>query len=97
MRAQQARIGAGNSGWLAVAGRQLGRGAILPVAKNELYRAAAKKCLANGAAFLCYCPAEKYAGGDHAEPAQDEEPKAGGPRRVTRCSCRAVENLRIRM
>src|SRR5438876_2052781 len=56
--------------------------------RTELYRAAAKKCLANGAAFLCYCPAEKYAGGDHAEPAQDEEPKAGGPRRVSRCSCR---------
>src|SRR5260370_2331238 len=56
--------------------------------RAELYRTAAKKCLANGAAFLCYCPAEKYAGGDHAEPAQDDEPKAGGPRRVTRCSCR---------
>src|ERR1700676_4193287 len=56
--------------------------------RTELYLAAAKKCLANGAAFLCYCPAEKYTGGDYAEPAQDEEPKAGGPRRVTRCSCR---------
>src|SRR6202171_5901145 len=56
--------------------------------RTELYRAAAKKCLANGTAFLCYCPAEKYVGGDYAEPAQDEEPKAGGPRRVTRCSCR---------
>src|SRR3984893_3587490 len=56
--------------------------------RTELYLAAAKKCLANGAAFLCYCPAEKYAGGDHAEPGQDEEPKAGGPRRVARCSCR---------
>src|SRR6266852_2554160 len=56
--------------------------------RAELYRAAAMKCLANGAAFLCYCPAEKYAGGDYTEPAQDEEPKAGGPRRITRCSCR---------
>src|SRR6266852_4223298 len=56
--------------------------------RTELYRAAAKKCLANGTAFLCYCPAEKYAGGDHAEPAQDEEPKGGGPRSVTRCTCR---------
>ncbi len=56
--------------------------------RTELYRAAAKKCLANGTAFLCYCPAEKYAGGDHAEPGQDDEPTAGGPRRVTRCSCR---------
>jgi glutamyl-tRNA synthetase len=56
--------------------------------RSELYLAAAKKCLANGSAFLCYCPADKYAGGDYAEPAQDEEPKGGGPRRVTRCSCR---------
>src|SRR5215467_3443294 len=57
--------------------------------RTELYRAAAKKCVANGSAFLCYCPADKYAGGDYAEPAgQDEEPKGGGARRVTRCSCR---------
>src|SRR3984893_328277 len=56
--------------------------------RTELYLEAAKKCLANGAAFLCYCPPEKYAGGDHAEPGQDEEPKGGGARRVTRCSCR---------
>src|SRR6266850_2480773 len=52
--------------------------------RSELYRAAAKKCLANGAAFLCYCPAEKYAGGDHAE----EGSEGTQMRRVTRCSCR---------
>src|SRR5437879_4187910 len=56
--------------------------------RTELYREAAKKCVASGSAFLCYCPADRYAGGDYAEPAQDEEPKGGGPRRVTRCSCR---------
>jgi glutamyl-tRNA synthetase len=56
--------------------------------RTGLYLAAAEKCLANGTAFLCYCPAEKYAGGDYAEPAQDEEPKGAGPRRITRCSCR---------
>src|SRR5580698_2529376 len=56
--------------------------------RTELYREAAKKLLADGTAFLCYCPPEKYAGGDHAEPGQDEEPKGGGARRVTRCSCR---------
>lgn len=56
--------------------------------RTELYREAAKKCLANGAAFLCYCPAEKYAGGDYADPGQDEERKGGGARRVTRCRCR---------
>ena len=55
--------------------------------RTELYRAAAKKCVANGSAFPCYCPADKYAGGDYAEPAQDEEPKGGGPRRGSR-ACR---------
>ena len=52
--------------------------------RTELYRAAGKKCLANGAAFLCYCPAEKYAGGDHAE----EGREGSTVRRVSRCSCR---------
>ncbi len=52
--------------------------------RTELYRAAAKKCLANGSAFLCYCPAEKYVGGDHAE----EGTEGGQVRRVVRCGCR---------
>src|SRR5271168_1453815 len=71
--------------WLGV---QWDEGPFYQPQRTELYREAAKKCLANGAAFLCYCPAEKYAGGDHAEPGQDEEPKGGGARRVTRCTCR---------
>ena len=50
----------------------------------ELYRAAAKKCLENGSAFLCYCPAERYAGGDHAA----EGTEGGQVRRIVRCSCR---------
>jgi glutamyl-tRNA synthetase len=54
----------------------------------DLYRAAAQKCLANGSAFLCYCPPDRYAGGDYAVEAQDDEPKTPGPRRVVRCSCR---------
>jgi glutamyl-tRNA synthetase len=52
--------------------------------RTELYREAAKKCLANGSAFLCYCPAEKYVGGDHAEEGGEEKQS----RRVVRCSCR---------
>jgi glutamyl-tRNA synthetase len=52
--------------------------------RTELYREAAKKCLANGSAFLCYCPPEKYAGGDHAE----EGKEGSAVRRVVRCSCR---------
>ncbi len=51
----------------------------------ELYREAAKKCLANGSAFLCYCPADKYAGGDHATEGVTGTEKV---RRVVRCSCR---------
>src|ERR1700736_1822095 len=50
----------------------------------DLYRQAAQKCLANGSAFLCYCPAERYAGGDHAAEGT-EDTKV---RRVVRCSCR---------
>src|SRR5215475_7004122 len=49
-----------------------------------MYRAAGKKCLANGSAFLCYCPPERYTGGDHAA----EGTEGGTVRRVVRCSCR---------
>ena len=52
--------------------------------RAELYRAAAKNLLANGTAFLCYCPAEKYTGGDHAE----DGAEGSQVRRVTRCTCR---------
>jgi glutamyl-tRNA synthetase len=52
--------------------------------RTALYREAGKKCLANGSAFLCYCPPEKYAGGDHAE----EGKEGSAVRRVVRCSCR---------
>jgi len=52
--------------------------------RTALYLEAAKECLANGTAFLCYCPAEKYVGGDHAE----EGAEGTRLRRVSRCSCR---------
>jgi glutamyl-tRNA synthetase len=52
--------------------------------RTELYRDAAKKCLANGSAFRCYCPPEKYVGGDHAE----EGAEGAKVRRVVRCTCR---------
>jgi glutamyl-tRNA synthetase len=59
--------------------------------RTALYREAGLKLLASGHAFLCYCPAEKYVGGDHAPDAA----AGGGPatpvsqvRRVTRCTCR---------
>src|SRR5204863_9222601 len=52
--------------------------------RTNLYLEAAKKLLATGSAFLCYCPPEKYVGGDHVI----EGAEAQKVRRVTRCSCR---------
>ena len=52
--------------------------------RTQLYRDAAEKLLAQGSAFLCYCPPERYAGGDHAE----EGVEKAQVRRVVRCSCR---------
>ncbi len=59
----------------------------------DLYREAAKKCLANGSAFLCYCAAEKYAGGDHAADGGTGTEKV---RRVARCSCRDSKAVNAR-
>jgi glutamyl-tRNA synthetase len=52
--------------------------------RTALYQAAGKELLANGSAFLCYCPAEKYVGGDHAE----EGGEGTKVRRIVRCTCR---------
>jgi glutamyl-tRNA synthetase len=52
--------------------------------RTQLYRDAAKKLLANGSAFLCHCPPERYVGGDHAE----EGAEKAQVRRVVRCRCR---------
>jgi glutamyl-tRNA synthetase len=53
----------------------------------DLHRAAAEKLVASGAAYYCYCAAEKYAGGDAIEETEDAK-KESGPRRITRCACR---------
>ena len=52
--------------------------------RTEFYREMGRKVLASGHAFLCYCPPEKYVGGDHTE----EGAEGGKVRRITRCSCR---------
>jgi len=49
------------------------------------YTAAAEKLLSTGAAYLCYCPPERYAGGDSADEAL---PGKAEIRRIVRCSCR---------
>jgi glutamyl-tRNA synthetase len=68
--------------WL---GAQWDEGPYYQSQRTQLYQNAARKCLANGTAFLCYCPAERYAGGDHA--VQGNEGPAA-VRRVVRCTCR---------
>lgn len=58
-----------------------------------LYRQAAVSLLASGAAYLCYCPPDRYGGGDAHETGEVKEieevkEKPGGMQRVMRCSCR---------
>ncbi|HUK30561.1 MAG TPA: glutamate--tRNA ligase [Candidatus Acidoferrum sp.] len=69
--------------WL---GLEWDEGPIFQSQRMALYRDAGEKLLKTGAAYLCYCPPERYAGGDAAD-----ESEAGGVhavRRVTRCGCR---------
>jgi glutamyl-tRNA synthetase len=49
------------------------------------YAAAAAKLVSSGAAYLCYCPPERYAGGDFAD---DSAAGKSEIRRIVRCSCR---------
>ncbi|HYA97354.1 MAG TPA: glutamate--tRNA ligase, partial [Methylomirabilota bacterium] len=67
--------------WL---GLQWDEGPIHQSDRLDIYRAAARKCLENGSAFLCYCPAERYSGGDAAEGSVE----GNVLRRITRCTCR---------
>jgi glutamyl-tRNA synthetase len=52
--------------------------------RTQLYQDAGRKLLAEGAAFLCHCAPERYAGGDHAA----EGAEKAQVRKVVRCSCR---------
>jgi len=59
----------------------------------EMYRAAAERILASGAAFACYCKPAPYAGGDHApDPTEDHESEGDdeGPKasKAIACPCR---------
>lgn len=58
-----------------------------------LYREAAERLLASGAAFACYCKATAYAGGEAAEEQEgegdDEVPKAP---KIVACSCRDLSD-----
>ncbi len=57
-----------------------------------LYRAAAERLLASGAAFACYCKAAAYAGGDAAATEEDREGEGDDegtkPYKAAPCPCR---------
>ena len=63
----------------------------------EMYREAAERLLASGAAFPCYCKASAYAGGD-AAPASDEEQEGEGDdegpkaQKAAACPCRDLSD-----
>ena len=67
--------------WLAV---DWDEGPYYQSQRTDFYREMGKKVLASGHAFLCYCPPEKYVGGDHAE----EGAEGAKVRKITRCTCR---------
>jgi glutamyl-tRNA synthetase len=69
--------------WL---GLEWDEGPIFQSQRMALYRDAGQKLLESGAAYLCYCPPERYAGGDAAD--ESEAGDAHAVRRVTRCGCR---------
>jgi len=75
--------------WL---GLEWDEGPVFQSQRLEMYRAAAEQLLAGGHAYKCYCPPEKYAGGDAAEPddsagARDRSKSL----RVQRCACRNLD------
>jgi glutamyl-tRNA synthetase len=76
--------------WLGV---EWDEGPFFQSQRGEMYRAAAERILASGAAYACYCKAAAYAGGDYAATEKDEKEPEGddeGPKtmKVVACPCR---------
>lgn len=62
----------------------------------EMYRQAAEKILASGAAFACYCKASSYAGGDHAEEQEGEGDDEGSKSmKAAACPCRDFTDAQL--
>ena len=76
--------------WLGI---EWDEGPVFQSARLEMYRLAAEKLLASGAAFPCYCKADAYSGGD-ARPEEGDEAEREGDQqslkleRSTPCACR---------
>jgi glutamyl-tRNA synthetase len=74
--------------WL---GLDWNEGPVFQSQRLEMYRAAADALLANGSAYFCHCPPEKYAGGDHAEVEEAKKVEEKKALKKQRCSCRQLD------
>jgi glutamyl-tRNA synthetase len=78
--------------WLGIAWDE---GPVFQSQRLDMYRAAAGKLLASGAAFPCYCQASAYAGGD-ARPVDEQEGEGDdeGPKtqKGPACPCRELSD-----
>ena len=78
--------------WLGI---EWDEGPVFQSQRLEMYRAAAAKLLASGAAFPCYCKGAAYAGGDAASAGEQEgEGDDEGPRtqKGPACPCRDLSD-----
>lgn len=76
--------------WLGV---EWDEGPFFQSQRGDVYRAAAERVLASGAAYACYCKAAAYAGGDYAVTENDDHEPEGddeGPKtlKIAECPCR---------
>jgi glutamyl-tRNA synthetase len=79
--------------WLGI---EWDEGPIFQSQRFDLYRAAAERLLASGAAFRCYCKAAAYSGGDTASgPEAESEGDDEGPKvqKNIACPCRDLTDV----
>src|SRR5271155_536908 len=81
--------------WLGI---EWDEGPIFQSQRLDLYRAAAERLLASGAAFGCYCKAAAYSGGDAAPGGSEAEVGGGddeGPKvqKSIACPCRDLTDV----
>ncbi len=80
--------------WLGI---EWDEGPLFQSQRLEMYRAAAERLLASGAAFACYCKAAAYSGGD-AAPGGDEDQEGEGDdegpkvQKSVACPCRDLSD-----
>jgi glutamyl-tRNA synthetase len=61
----------------------------------EMYRTAAERLLASGAAFACYCKPASYAGADHAEEEGEGDDEGGKLQKNIACPCRELSEAEL--